>query len=61
VHYTSGKGARVPNQPATPNRNVRVPDELWDEVLRIAADQHETATEIVLRALRAYVRRYPAE
>lgn len=49
----------VPNQPATPNRNLRVPEELWDEVLRIAADQHTTATEIVLRALRAYVRRYP--
>ena len=49
----------MPNQPGTPNRNVRVPDELWDEILRIAEDQHETATEIVLRALRAYVRNYP--
>lgn len=53
------KTPRVPNQPATPNRNLRVPDELWDEVLKIAADQHTTATEIVLRAIRAYVRRYP--
>lgn len=37
-----------------------MPDDLWDEVLRIAGDQQETATEIVLRALRAYVRSYPA-
>lgn len=49
----------MPNKPATPARAVRVPDELWDEIRRIAADQHVTATEIVLRALRAYVRRYP--
>ena len=61
MHYTVRQGSAVPNRPATPNRNARIPDELWDEVLRIARDQHTTATEIVLRALRAYVRRYPAE
>lgn len=49
----------VPNSPGTPNRNVRVPDDLWDEVLRIADDRRETATDVVLRALRDYVRRYP--
>jgi predicted transcriptional regulator len=38
---------------------VRIPDDLWHEVLRIARDQRVSATEIVLRALRAYVRRYP--
>lgn len=51
----------MPNKPATQNRSVRVPDPLWAEVLRIARDQHVTATEVVLRALRAYVRRYPAD
>lgn len=51
----------VPNKPATQNRSVRIPHELWEEVLRIARDQHTTATEIVIRALRAYVRRYPAD
>lgn len=49
----------MPNAPATPNRNVRIPDKLWDEVLRIASDEGTTATEVVLRALRAYVRNYP--
>lgn len=51
----------MPNQPATQNRSVRVPEELWADVLRIARDQRVTATEVVLRALRAYVRRYPGE
>lgn len=50
----------MPNSPATPNRNVRVADELWDEVLRIAGDQGVFASEIVRRALRDYVRRYPS-
>ena len=50
----------MPNQPATPNRNVRVSDELWAEVLRIADDQGLTATDVVIRALTAYVRNYPA-
>jgi predicted transcriptional regulator len=40
---------------------MRISDDLWDEVLRIARDQHVTATEIVRRALRAYVGRYPAD
>lgn len=48
----------MPNAPATPNRNVRIPDKLWDEVLRIARDEGVTATEIVLRALRNFVRNY---
>lgn len=51
----------MPNQPATPGRSVRIPEQLWDEVLRIARDQQASATEIVLRALRDYVRRYPAD
>jgi Arc/MetJ family transcription regulator len=49
---------RVPNQPATQNRSIRIPDALWQEVLRAADDAGETATEIVLRALRAYLRNY---
>lgn len=33
---------RVPNMPATPNRTVRVPDDLWEAVKRKAADRGET-------------------
>ncbi len=61
VLNTSREGLPVPNAPATQVRGFRLPDDIWEAVLRIAADQHVTATEIVLRALRAYIRRYPAE
>lgn len=49
----------MPNSPATPNRSVRVPDELWAQVQRIADDQGVTATEVVIKALTSYVRGYP--
>lgn len=48
--------AGVPNQPATPNRSIRIPDEVWDEVLRRADDLGVSATEVVLRALRLFLR-----
>lgn len=39
-------------------RTVRIPDELW-EALRIRADERgETVTDVILRALRLYVRDY---
>ena len=50
----------MPNQPATPHRTVRVPDELWEAVKRAAADQGETVTDVILRALRRYVRDHPS-
>lgn len=43
----------------TPVRSVRVPDALWDEVKRIAADRHETVTDVVILALRRMVRDHP--
>lgn len=48
----------MPNQPATPNRTVRVPDELWEAAKRKAADRGETVTAVILRALTRYVREY---
>lgn len=48
----------VPNQPQTPGRSVRVPDDLWEAVRRIADSEGVTMTEIVIRALRRYVRDY---
>jgi hypothetical protein len=44
--------------PATPKRSVRVPQDLWDAVRRIASDRGETITDVILRALRRYVREY---
>lgn len=51
----------VPNQPATPTRTVRVPDELWEAALRIAHDRGETVSEVVRRALERYVRAHPLD
>ena len=48
----------MPNQPATPHRSIRVPDEVWDAAKRIARDRGETVTDVVLRALRRYVREF---
>jgi predicted DNA binding CopG/RHH family protein len=50
--------SRVPNMPATPNRTIRVPDELWEAVKRKASDRGETVTDVILRALRRYLRDY---
>lgn len=45
-----------PNQPKTPKRSVRVEDELWDAVLRKAHARGETVTDVIVRALKAYLR-----
>jgi predicted HicB family RNase H-like nuclease len=50
----------VPNKPATPKHGVRVPDDLWQAVKRAAADQGETVTDVIVRALKRYVRDHPA-
>jgi hypothetical protein len=48
----------VPNQPSTPNRTLRIPDEEWETARRIAADRGETVTDVVRRALRRYIREF---
>jgi hypothetical protein len=42
-----------------PVRTVRVPDELWEAAKRVAADNDETMTDVILRALTRYVRDHP--
>lgn len=46
----------VPNKPVTPKHGVRVPDDLWQAVKVKAKAQGETVTEVILRALRSYLR-----
>ncbi|MDI6911510.1 hypothetical protein [Nocardioides sp.] len=48
----------MPNQPATPNRTLRIPDEIWQEARRIAADRGENVTAVVIRALERYIRQF---
>jgi hypothetical protein len=45
----------MPNQPKTPLRSIRVPDEEWLPAQKIAAERGETMTDIVRRALRQLV------
>lgn len=46
----------MPNQPKTPTRNVRVGDELWQAAKARAAERGETVTDVLVRALKRYVR-----
>jgi predicted transcriptional regulator len=46
----------VPDQPATPIRTVRIPDELWEAAQRKASDNDETVSDVIRRALERYVR-----
>ncbi len=45
----------VPNQPKTPARGVRVPDDLWSAAKAQAAARGETVTDAIIRGLRSYV------
>lgn len=45
-----------PNQPKTPKHGIRVPDELWQAALRKAQDEGTTLTEVIIDALRRFLR-----
>lgn len=46
----------MPNAPRTPNRSVRVSEEMWNAAKLIATSRGETMTTVVLRALEVYIR-----
>lgn len=48
---------RVPNQPKTPVRTFRIPDDLWNAAQAKAADRGETVSDVVRKALERYVKR----
>lgn len=48
----------MPNQPATPHRTLRIPDEIWDEMKRITSDRGETITAVTIRAYVRYIREF---
>lgn len=41
----------------TPNRTVRVPDEVWEEAKRKAAEEGKTVSDVVGDCLRRYLRK----
>lgn len=46
----------MPNQPKTPQRTVRVPDEVWERAKARAEARGETVSDVVRRALERYGR-----
>jgi hypothetical protein len=46
----------MPNQPKTPIRSVRIPDEEWRAAQARAAERGETVTDLIRRALRRYAK-----
>lgn len=52
-------GRRVPAPDPMPIRAVRVPDDLWEQAKRVAADRDESVAEVIRRALERYVRSHP--
>lgn len=44
----------VPNQPKTPQRSVRVPDEVWEAAKQRAEDEGSTLSEVMRQVLEAY-------
>jgi antitoxin component of RelBE/YafQ-DinJ toxin-antitoxin module len=45
----------MPNQPKTPNRSFRVPDDLWDQAKERADATGETMTSVINRLLTEYI------
>jgi len=45
----------VPNQPRTPNRTVRVPDDIWFPALEKAKAEGRTLSDVIRDALLEYI------
>lgn len=48
----------MPNQPKTPLRAVRVPDDIWTAAQERAAAEGKTLTAVIVAALRRYAKRH---
>jgi len=46
----------MPNAPKTPTRTIRVSDELWNAVKDKAQIDERTVTDVIVSALKEYVR-----
>lgn len=44
----------MPDQPKTPLRSVRVPDDVWQAAQDRAAEKGETVSAVIVRALKRY-------
>jgi hypothetical protein len=57
---TPGKLLGVPNQPKTPLKSFRIPDELYRAAQAKAAEEGESVSDVVRAALERYVKRRPS-
>ena len=48
---------RVPNQPKTPMKSFRIPEDVYQAALAKARERGETLTEVVRKALERYSKR----
>lgn len=46
----------MPNAPKTPTRTFRCPDHIWNAAKAKAADEGVTVTDVLIDALRKYLR-----
>lgn len=53
--HAPGSIARVPNQPKTPNRAIRVDTTLWRAAQEKAAAEGKTVTGVIVAYLKRYV------
>jgi hypothetical protein len=57
VHTPPGMIRRVPNQPKTPIRSIRIPEELWDELKQAAAEDGTDVSTIMRAQAERYLKR----
>jgi hypothetical protein len=55
VQHTTTRESAMPNQPKTPTRSLRVPDDLWADARALADAAGETMTTVINRLLTGYV------
>jgi predicted HicB family RNase H-like nuclease len=46
----------MPNAPKTPTRTIRVSEELWTATKVKAAEENRTVTDVIISALKEYVK-----
>ncbi|MEU4582945.1 ribbon-helix-helix domain-containing protein [Kitasatospora aureofaciens] len=49
----------MPNKPATPSKNVRVPNDLWESAKAVAKSEGHSLSEVIRKMLAAYVEKRP--
>lgn len=55
--YAAGTLSRVPNQPKTPNRAIRISDEDWTDLRASADSSGSDRTKVINQFIRWYLRR----